>query len=88
MPPSGQAKCRSCHEPIARGAWRIRLAFWEEGRFSTGGYVHVGCRKAYIGTDEVLDRTLQFSPDLSDGERDELAHACSGANPDRAPASG
>src|SRR5262249_5410374 len=23
--PSGQAKCRSCREPIERGAWRIRL---------------------------------------------------------------
>src|SRR5262249_13006473 len=30
--PTGQAKCRSCQEPIARGAWRIRLVFYEEGR--------------------------------------------------------
>jgi hypothetical protein len=73
---SGQAKCRSCHEPIARGAWRIRLAFWEEGRFSTGGYVHLDCRKAYFDTDEVLDRLLHFSAGLGDVEREELMQAC------------
>jgi len=26
-----QAKARSCREPIARGSWRIRLVFHEEG---------------------------------------------------------
>src|SRR5947209_7758585 len=25
---SSQAKCRHCHEPIARGTWRIRLVFY------------------------------------------------------------
>jgi hypothetical protein len=74
--PSGQAKCRHCREPIARGEWRIRLAFWEEGRFSAGGYVHLDCRKAYFETDDVLDRLLHFSPDLTDSERAELARAC------------
>ena len=74
--PSSQAKCRHCHEPIARGAWRIRLAYWEEGRFSAGGYVHLECRKAYFEIDDVLDRLLHFSPDLSDGDREELARAC------------
>ncbi len=73
---SGQAKCRSCHEPIARGTWRIRLAFWEEGRFATGGYVHLDCRKTYFETDEGLDRLLHFSPDLGDSERAELVRAC------------
>ena len=73
---SGQAKCRSCHEPIAKGAWQIRLVFWEEGRFSTGGYLHLDCRKAYFETDDVLDRLLHFSPDLSDADREELKQAC------------
>src|ERR1043165_4633692 len=27
--PTGQAKCRHCREPIERGAWRIRLVFYE-----------------------------------------------------------
>ena len=48
--PSGQAKCRSCHQPIVRGSWRIRLVFYEEGRFSPGGAVHLDCRKAYFET--------------------------------------
>jgi hypothetical protein len=74
--PSGQAKCRSCREPIARGSWRIRLVFYEEGRFSPGGYVHLDCREAYFETDDVLEHVLHFSPGLSDGEREELRRAC------------
>jgi hypothetical protein len=70
--PSGQAKCRSCHEPIPRGNWRIRIVFYQEGRFSPSGYVHLTCRKAYFETDEVLDQILHFSPALSDAEREEL----------------
>src|SRR5262245_1369446 len=31
---SGQAKCRHCRSPIEKGSWRIRLSFYEEGRFS------------------------------------------------------
>jgi hypothetical protein len=75
---SGQAKCRHCHEPIARGGWRIKLAFWEEGRFSAGGYLHLDCRKAYFETDAGLDRLLYFSADLGDADREELTRACGG----------
>jgi hypothetical protein len=74
--PGGQAKCRSCRQSIARGGWRIRLVFYEEGRFAPGGFVHLDCRQAYFETDEVLDQVLHFSPNLSDGEREELRHAC------------
>ena len=70
--PGGQAKCRSCRQPIARGTWRIRLVFHEEGRFAPGGFVHLDCRKAYFETDDVLDRVLHFSVDLSESEREEL----------------
>jgi hypothetical protein len=73
--PSGQARCRSCHEPIARGNWRIRIVFYEEGRFSAGGYLHLTCRKAYFETDEVSDHILHFSPALTDAEREELIRA-------------
>ncbi len=69
---SGQAKCRHCHEPIVRGAWRIRLVFYEEGQFSAGGFIHLGCRKAYFETDDIGERVFHFSPDLSDAEREEL----------------
>jgi hypothetical protein len=73
--PSGQAMCRSCRQPIARGSWRIRLVFYEEGRFSPGGFVHLECRNAYFETDDILEQVLYFSPALSDGERDELRRA-------------
>ena len=73
--PSGQAKCRSCHEPIERGSWRIRIVFYEEGRFAPGGYVHLTCRKVYFETDWMLDQVLHFSPDLSDADREELIRA-------------
>ncbi|MFH0341831.1 MAG: PARP-type zinc finger-containing protein [Chromatiales bacterium] len=74
--PSGQAKCRSCRQPIGRGSWRIRLVFYEEGRFSPGGFVHLDCREAYFETNDVLDRVLHFSSALSEGEREELRRAC------------
>ena len=73
--PSGQARCRSCREPIVRGSWRIRIVFYDEGRFSPGGYVHLTCRKVYFETDEVLEQVLHFSPALSDAEREELIRA-------------
>ena len=81
--PNGRAKCRSCREPIERGTWRIRLVFFEEGRFLPGGFVHLDCRGAYFENNDVLDPMIHFSPDLSDDEREELARAC-GADPARA----
>jgi hypothetical protein len=72
---SGQAKCRNCHEPIPRESWRIRVVFYDEGRFAPGGYVHLGCRTAYFETDEVLEPVLHFSPALSEPERAELIRA-------------
>jgi hypothetical protein len=74
--PTGQAKCRSCHEPIPRGAWRIRLVFYEEGRFNPSGFVHLACRADYFEGADVLAPLLHFSPDLSDEDRAELTRAC------------
>jgi hypothetical protein len=79
--PSGQAKCRSCHEPIERGSWRIRVVFYAEGRFTPGGYVHLGCRKIYFETDEMLDQVLHFSPSLSDTDRQDLTSALDTSSP-------
>ena len=73
--PSGQARCRSCHETIERGSWRVRLVFYEGGRFTPGGYLHLGCRDAYFETHEVMEQILHFSPDLSDEQRQELRRA-------------
>ena len=69
----GQANCRQCREPIPRGAWRVRLVFFEEGRFNPGGFIHVACSGAYFETPEVLDRILHFSRELSADDRSELA---------------
>jgi hypothetical protein len=69
---SGQASCRSCHERIARGGWRIRLVFFEEGRFNPSGFVHLLCGPAYFGTGEFLEHALHFSPKLTEAERAEL----------------
>jgi len=73
--PSGKANCRSCHQPIALGSWRIRVVFYEEGRFAPGGCVHLACRRTYFEADEILNQVLQFSPDLSDADREELIRA-------------
>jgi len=83
--PTSQAKCRSCHEPIARGAWRIRLVFYEEGRFNPAGFVHLACHMNYFETGDILDPLLHFSPDLSDEERVQLVRDCEegGAPPRR-----
>jgi hypothetical protein len=71
--PTGQAKCRHCHEPITRGAWRIRLVFYEEGRFNPAGFVHLACHAGYFEGADILDPLLHFSPELSDEDRAELA---------------
>ena len=73
--PSGQARCRHCHEPIEKGAWRIRLVFHEEGTFAPGGFLHVSCRAAYFETADILDHVLHFSRALSADEREELRRA-------------
>ena len=74
--PGGQAKCRSCREPIGRGRWRIRLVFYEEGQFAAGGFVHLECRKNYFETGDILDPLLHFSPALGEAEREELTRVC------------
>ena len=73
---TGRAKCRSCHEPITRWAWRIRLVFYEEGRFNPAGFVHLACRVDYFESGDILAPLLHFSPDLSEEERAELVRAC------------
>ncbi len=78
--PGGQARCRSCHEPIPRGAWRIRLVFYEEGRFEPGGFIHLACREAYFETADVSDPLIHFSADLSEVDRDDLRRALTGSD--------
>jgi hypothetical protein len=70
--PSSQARCRQCHEPIEREAWRIRLVFHQEGNFSPGGFIHLACAPAYIGGADTAERVLHFTADLPADEREHL----------------
>ena len=69
---TGRARCRSCKELIEKGAWRIPLVYYEEGRFQPSGYIHVPCTKEYVGTSEVLARLKHFAPDLTEDDLDDL----------------
>jgi hypothetical protein len=66
--PSGRATCRECRTPIEKGAWRISLLFWQDGRFSPSGFIHVTCAMAHLGTSDILDRLRHFGPMLTDDE--------------------
>jgi hypothetical protein len=83
--PSSQARCRHCHEPIEKGAWRIRLVFHPEGTFSPGGYVHLACREAYFGTADIVEQVLHFSSALSKEERAALRAAFAEIGPRPSP---
>ncbi len=68
--PTGRAACRHCRETIPKASWRIRLVFFEEGRFVPSGFIHVACAQAYLGSADLIARLKHFSKDL---EEDELA---------------
>lgn len=70
--PSGQAQCRSCHERIGKGVWRIPLVFYEEGRFAAAGFIHLPCAQAYLETTDVLPRLKHFSPALTEDDLREI----------------
>lgn len=70
--PSARATCRECRTPIDKGAWRLSLLFWQDGRFSPSGYIHAACTAAYFGTPKVLDRVRHFTPALTDVDAGEL----------------
>jgi hypothetical protein len=63
--PSGRAQCRSCHTAIDKGAWRLRLVSYEDGRFLPSGFIHASCCNAYFETTDVADRVKRFSGNLS-----------------------
>ena len=72
---SGRAHCRSCRELIDKGEWRLPLVFFEDYRFSPGGYIHARCARSYFETTELLDRIRHFSPELREAELAEVAAA-------------
>ena len=64
--PTARAQCRSCRATIDKGVWRIPLVFYEEGRFSPAGFIHVTCAPAYFETADVLARLKRFSRALTE----------------------
>jgi len=74
---SGRAHCRSCRELIAKGDWRLSLVFFEDYRFSPGGYVHAVCARDYFETIELFERIRHFSPALSEHDIEQIAAAMS-----------
>lgn len=79
--PSGRAACRSCREKIESGTWRIRLVFFEDGRFAPSGFIHAGCAAQYLGTGDLLPRLERLGSELGDAERASLAQALADARP-------
>jgi hypothetical protein len=70
--PSGRAQCRHCKQKIEKGAWRIALVFFEDGRFSPAGSLHVPCAGPYFETTDLVPRLRRFSPGLSDADLQEI----------------
>jgi hypothetical protein len=70
--PSGRAACRSCRQTIDKGAWRISLLYYEDGRFAPSGFIHLGCAFSYLETSEVTGRLKHFSPALSEADLAEV----------------
>lgn len=73
--PSGRATCRNCRAKIDSGTWRIRLVFFQDGRFAPSGFIHAGCAVAYLGTADLLPRLEHFGGELAGRERASLVEA-------------
>jgi hypothetical protein len=73
--PSGRATCRACKLKIEKGAWRIALVWYEDGRFAPSGYIHLSCAAGYLETTDFMDRLQRQSPDLSDEDFVEIRTA-------------
>jgi hypothetical protein len=71
---SGRARCRHCRELIERGAWRLALHSFEEGRFNAMGSIHASCAVHYFGAEPTFDRLTLPSNQL---DSDELAEVVS-----------
>jgi len=62
---TGRATCRACRTTIEKDTWRISLVFYEDGRFSPSGFIHLGCVAAYIETTAIVPRVRHFTPALT-----------------------
>jgi len=69
---TGRATCRHCKTLIDKGAWRLALTYYDEGRFAPSGFIHIGCAREYLETVEIFGRLKHFSPALTDAEVAEI----------------
>jgi hypothetical protein len=77
--PSARAHCRHCREVIDKGALRIALEIWEDGRFSPMGSVHASCAPSYFETRELMPRIERTSPELAPDELSTLRETIASA---------
>jgi len=70
---SGRAHCRHCRELIDKGALRIALEIWEEGRFTPIGFVHAACGSGYFETRDFFDRLRRLTADFDEKDAAEWA---------------
>ena len=82
---SGRSTCRQCREPIVKDAWRVALAYYEDGRFAPSGFIHVQCAAAFFETTEVMERLRHFTPDLTEQDVMEIQAELSSQNPSKPP---
>ncbi len=69
---SGRARCRHCRELIEKGAWRLVLQIFEEGRMGSAGFIHVACAEPYFETGAILDRIERLTSELSAADLEEI----------------
>ena len=69
---SARAACRACREKIDKGAWRIALVYYEDGRFVPSGFIHLPCAATYFETTALLTRLRHFSAALSHADIAEI----------------
>jgi hypothetical protein len=78
---SGRAHCRSCHQVIDKGVFRLRLQMFEEGRVNPLGTIHAACSEAYLGTRDIVERLALLTPELTADDLAELRIALASAPP-------
>lgn len=78
---SGRSTCRQCHEPIVKDAWRVALAYYEDGRFAPSGFIHVRCAAPYFETTDVMERLRHLTPRLTEQDVMEIQAELAPTNP-------
>jgi ribosomal protein L37AE/L43A len=76
--PSGRAMCRACRAAIEKGAWRVGLVFYEDGRFAPSGYIHLTCASSYLETTDLAPRIQHFSAALTDADLADIRRVLDG----------